>query len=150
MSKAMSSSGNKSRNRQAEAAREVPHGAATSKWEWVSAAIGLLIVLGTVGFLGYKAVTTDPLAPDVTLDHIGTERTSGGHVVKFRARNSGPSTASGLSISGALLDGAQVIEESEVVLDYLPPRAEREGGLIFRSDPAGYELRLEAKGYLDP
>jgi len=150
MSKSVPSPAKKNRNRQPDSAREAPHGAANSKWEWVSAALGLVLVLGTVGFIGYQALTLEPLVPDVTLDHIGTERTSGGHVVKFRARNAGPSTASALGISGELLDGGQVIETSDVVLDYLPPNAQRQGGLIFQNDPANYELRLEAKGYIDP
>lgn len=146
----MSPSRNSKQNRQQEEARQPPPGAATSKWEWVSAALGLLLVLGTVGYIGYNAVTTEAFPPVVTVEHTGTEPTSGGYVVKFRARNSGPATASALAISGELVDGSAVVEKSEVVLDYLPSHGEQQGGLIFRTDPAGLELRLEAKGYLDP
>ena len=146
----MSSPAKKNRDRPKDAAREPPHGAATSRWEWVTAGLGLLLVLGTVAYIGHEALTTAPLVPDVTLEHIRTEPTSGGHVVKFRAHNAGPSTAAGLSIIGELLDGAQVVEESEIVLDYLPAHGERLGGLIFRNDPARYDLRLEAQGYVDP
>lgn len=147
----MSTRSNKSRTRQLDASHEAaPHGAATSKWEWVTAGLGLLLVLTTVGYLGYEALTTDPAVPDITIDHIGTEQTAGGYIVRFRARNSGPATAAALGISGELYDATAVIESSEVVLDYLPSNADRQGGLIFQNDPARYELRLEAKGYFDP
>jgi uncharacterized protein (TIGR02588 family) len=88
--------------------------------------------------------------PEVTIEHIATERTAGGYVVTFRARNSGSATAAALSISGELSDGGAAVETSEIVLDYLAAESERQGGLIFRNDPAGYELRLEARGYVDP
>ena len=145
----MPDTGNKSRSRNSEA-RDAPPGAATSKWEWVIAALGFLLVLGTVGHIAYTALTTDPSVPVVTVDHITTESTKGGHVVTFRARNSGASTAAALTISGQLLDGTRVVETSEVVLDYLPSNGERQGGLIFQNDPARHEVRLEALGYADP
>ena len=140
----------KNRNRKQNAAGNARPGAATSKWEWVSGAFGLLLVLGMVGFIGFNAVTTDPFVPAVSLDHLGTEPTPGGYVVRFRARNSGAAAAAALTISGELYDGSTLLETSEVTLDYLPPRGERHGGLIFRNDPAGHDLRLEARGYVDP
>ena len=129
---------------------ETRAGAATSKWEWVAGAIGLVLVLGAVGFIGYNALTTAPRVPEVTIEHVGTEPTPGGYVVEFRARNSAPSTAAALTISGTLYDGSTEIETSQVTLDYLPPHGERRGGLIFRTDPAGHELSIEAEGYVDP
>jgi uncharacterized protein (TIGR02588 family) len=130
--------------------RETRPGAATSIWEWVAGAVGLVLVLGAIGFIAYNALTAEPSVPAVTVEHVGTQRNVGGYVVEFRARNSGPSTAASLAISGTLHNGSTEIERSEVTLDYLPPRGERQGGLIFQADPAGHELRLEAQGYVDP
>jgi uncharacterized protein (TIGR02588 family) len=130
--------------------RDTRPGAATSKWEWVAGAVGLVLVLGAIGYIAFNALTTEPSVPAVTVEHVGTERNDGGYVVKFRARNSRPSTAASLTISGTLHDGATEIESSEVTLDYLPPRGERKGGLIFQADPAVHDLRLEAEGYVDP
>lgn len=129
---------------------DAPPGAATSKWEWVAGAVGLFLLLGAVGFIAYNALTTDPSVPLVTVEHLGTERTPGGYVVEFRARNAGPATAAAVTISGTLLDGSIEIETSQATLDYLPPQGERQGGLIFQTDPAGHELSLEAEGYVDP
>lgn len=130
--------------------RYIRPGAATSKWEWVAAAVGLVLVLGAIGFIAYNALTAESSVPVVTVEHLSTERNAGGYVVEFRARNSGPSTAASLTISGTLYDGSTEIESSEVTLDYLPPRGKRKGGLIFQTDPAEHELRLEAEGYVDP
>ena len=141
-------SGNRDRKQSAHA-RALP-GAATSKWEWASGGLGLALVVGMVGFIGFNALTTDPFVPTITLDHLGTERTPGGHVVKFRARNSGAATAAALTISGELYDGSTLLESSEATIDYLPPRARRHGGLIFQNDPSAHDLRLEARGYVDP
>jgi uncharacterized protein (TIGR02588 family) len=140
----MAGKSNKSRE------RDTRPGVATSKWEWVAGAVGLVLVLGTVGFIAYNALTTEPSVPAVTVEHVGTERTPGGYVVEFRARNSGGATAASLAISGTLYDGSTEIETNQVTLDYLPPRGERQGGLIFQTDPAVHELRLEAEGYVDP
>ena len=130
--------------------RDTRPGAATSKWEWVAGAVGLVLVLGAIGFIAYNALTAEPSVPAVTVEHVGTERNPGGYVVEFRARNSGPSTAASLTISGTLHDGSTEIERSEVMHDYLPPRGERQGGLIFQTDPVRHELRLAAEGYVDP
>lgn len=149
MSNALASR-SRNRNRKQDASAKAPPGAATSKWEWVSAGLGLAVVAGMVGFIGFNALTTDPFVPAVTLDHLGTEQTPGGYVVRFRARNSGATTAAALTISGELHDGSTLLESSEVTLDYLPPRAERQGGLIFHNDPSAHDLRLEPRGYVDP
>jgi uncharacterized protein (TIGR02588 family) len=133
-----------------EQERDTRPGAATSKWEWVAGGVGLALVLGAVGFIAYNALTAEPSVPAVTVEHVGTQRNAGGYVVEFRARNSGPSTAASLTISGTLYDGSTGIETSQVTLDYLPPRGERRGGLIFQTDPAGHELKLKAQGYVDP
>jgi uncharacterized protein (TIGR02588 family) len=133
-----------------EQERDTRPGAATSKWEWVAGAVGLVLVLGAVGFIAYNALTAEPSVPAVTVEHVGTQRNAGGYVVEFRARNAGPSTAASLTISGTLYDGSTGIETSQVTLDYLPPRGERRGGLIFQTDPAGHELKLKAQGYVDP
>jgi uncharacterized protein (TIGR02588 family) len=123
---------------------------ATSKWEWISGGLGLLLVLTMLGYIGYNAMISEPSVPAVTIDYLSTEPTPGGFVVTFRARNSGPSTAASLLISGGLSNGTRIIETSEVTLDYLPPMGERRGGLIFHNDPGRYQLRLQPKSYVDP
>jgi uncharacterized protein (TIGR02588 family) len=127
-----------------------PRVTATSKWEWISGGLGLLLVLTMLGYIGTNAMTSEPSVPAITFDRLSTEPTTGGYVVTFRARNSGPSTAASLLISGGLSNGSRIIETSDVTLDYLPPLGERRGGLIFRNNPDRYQLRLEPKSYVEP
>ncbi len=140
----------KSLSQKSEGSSEIQPGSTTSKWEWVAAACGLLLVLGTLGYIVYYALTTQAQVPAVTAEAIHTEPTRGGHVVRFRARNHNSATAAGLQITGELRQGSSVVETSEITLDYLPPFSEREGGLIFQEDPARYELRIIPKAYREP
>ncbi len=133
-----------------EGSEQNHHASATSVWEWVVAGIGLLLVLGTIGYTAYYGLTTEAKVPGVTVEPVGIERIAGAYVARFRARNGTSRTAAALQITGELRQGSAVIETSRATLDYLPPFSEREGGLIFQVDPAGYELRVLPKGYTEP
>ena len=74
-----------------------------------------------------------------------------GYLVQFRAFNQGGSAAAELTIEG----GARQVrtastETSEAVLDYVPARSGREGGLWFSGDPRAGRLTLRATGYAEP
>ena len=73
-----------------------------------------------------------------------------GYLVQFRASNQGGSAAAELTIEGQLTGPDGDTEASEAVLDYLPPRSDREGGLVFSRDPRVGQLSLRAKGYAKP
>jgi uncharacterized protein (TIGR02588 family) len=122
----------------------------TSKWEWVAAALGLVLVVGMLGSIGYYGLTTSGSVPAVSIEHAGTESIPGGYVVRFRALNSSSSTAAALHIAGELREGGEVVESGQAVVDYLPGHSERQGGLFFRQDPNRYELRLYPLGYVEP
>jgi uncharacterized protein (TIGR02588 family) len=55
-----------------------------------------------------------------------------------------------LLVEGVLKDGAEIIETSEVTIDYVPAGSQRQAGLFFIRDPQQYELQLSAKGYEQP
>lgn len=123
---------------------------ATSTWEWVVAAVGLLLVVGSIAFMIYEGIWGDhsPPAVRIQLDSIG--ETENGYLVRFRASNSGGSTAEGLTIEGQLSNDDQSIETSETTLDYLPSHSERKGGLFFTRNPRDLQLSIRALGYEDP
>jgi uncharacterized protein (TIGR02588 family) len=118
--------------------------------EWVVAAIGAALVAGTIGYLVFLALSRDEAPPDVQVVAGSVHAARHGYVVEFRAINAGAKAAAELLIEGELEGPDGVVETSEATIDYLPPRSEREGGLIFSQDPRRYELRLGAKGYVDP
>jgi uncharacterized protein (TIGR02588 family) len=55
-----------------------------------------------------------------------------------------------VTIEGKVVAPDGATERAEAVLDYLPPRSDREGALLFTTDPRRGELRLRATGYAKP
>jgi uncharacterized protein (TIGR02588 family) len=122
----------------------------TSRWEWVSAAAGALLVAGAIGFLVHEAVVRSPEPPAITFEIDSVAAAPNGFLVQFRARNHGWTTAAGLQVAGELRAGGRSVETSEATLQYLPARAERAAGLFFTEDPRAHELTLRAVGYQTP
>lgn len=122
----------------------------TSLWEWVVAAIGLLLVVGSIGFMVYEGIWGDHSPPAVRIQLDSIAATENGYLVRFRATNSGGSTAEGLTIEGQLSKDDQNVETTETTLDYLPSHSVRKGGLFFTRDPRQFELSIRALGYEEP
>jgi uncharacterized protein (TIGR02588 family) len=118
--------------------------------EWVVAALGALLVAGTIGYLAWLTISRDETPPDVQVVAGRVHALQNGWLVEFRAVNTGATAAAQLLVEGELAGEGGVVETAEATIDYLPPRSEREGGLLFSHDPRRHELRLGAKGYVDP
>ena len=118
--------------------------------EWIVAAVGLVLVLSTIGFTFYRAwrETETPPAVSVTVETIVAQ--DAGYLVTFRALNEGEGTAAAVTVEGVLLQDGEEIELSTASLDFVPSFSERQGGLFFTEDPEQYELQLRATGYADP
>src|SRR5688572_22051116 len=119
-------------------------------WMWGIALLGLALVAGSIAFMVYEAVAGDSSPPDIKVHVDATIQIRKGYLVKFRAVNDGGSTAEGLTVEGVLRNGAEILETSDTVVEYVPAHSEREGGLFFTSDPRQYQLQLRAKGYENP
>ena len=119
-------------------------------WVWAIGLLGLVFILGSVGFALYEAIAGDSSPPDVTVELESATPTQNGYLVEFRVLNEGGSTAAGLTVEGELLNGTEIVETSDTTLEYLPSHSERQGGLFFTEDPRQYELQLRAKGYEVP
>lgn len=118
--------------------------------EWIAAAIGLALVLGALWVLLSHGFSGVQKPPDVSLRVVEVQRTTGGWLVQFEARNGGDRTASELGVRGELVAADSVTETAETTLDFLPGGSTRNGGLFFTRDPASAQLRLTAMGYRDP
>lgn len=123
---------------------------ASSRWEWVAAAVSTALVLAVVGYLLYDAVARPRTPPSVTVQVDTVLRAGGLWVVRFHARNEGHTTAAAIHVQGELLEGQRVVETSEAVLDFVPGESVRHGGLFFRMNPRAYRLELRANGYQEP
>jgi uncharacterized protein (TIGR02588 family) len=118
--------------------------------EWPVAALGAVLVGGAIAFLVYQSLLRDLSPPDIRLVAEQVLDLRNGYLVRFSAFNEGQSTAAEVAIEGELVGSDGEVEISEVVLDYLPPRSSREGGLLFENDPRAGALTLRARGYAKP
>ncbi len=118
--------------------------------EWVASGIGLLLVLGIFGVIGWQAFNGATTPPVVTVEVENVAPVEGGYRVLFRARNSAGEAAAQVEIKGTLSAAGTDAEISRVVLDYIPGRSERRGGLFFVRDPRSGALAVRATGFAEP
>jgi uncharacterized protein (TIGR02588 family) len=137
------------RQRRGEA-QQVNANDAPPPWEWAVALLGLVLVLGSIGFLAYQVVAGDDSPPDVLIRADAILPVKSGYLVQIRAVNQGGSTAAELRIEGTLRGESGNVETSETVIDYVPAHSHRKGGLFFTQDPRQFTLQLRAKGYAEP
>jgi uncharacterized protein (TIGR02588 family) len=119
-------------------------------WMWGLGLLGLLFVLGSIGYMLYEALAGDSSPPDVSVKIQSVLPTQNGFRVEFRVVNAGGRAAKGLNVAGELRAGDDVVETSETTIDYVPSHSERQGGLFFTLDPQLYDLQLRAEGYETP
>lgn len=119
-------------------------------WERIVAFVGLLLLLGLLGFMIREAIWGDESLPDIVLAAEKVQQNGNDYVVSFVARNGGGKTAAAVVIGAKLVRDGKVIEEAEAVLDYLPSHSERRGGLVFVNDPRDGTVQVAARGYADP
>lgn len=123
----------------------------TVPWlEWIASGIGLLLVLGIFGVIGWQAFNGAAMPPAIAVEAQSITQTEGGYRVLFRARNTSGGAAAQVEIEGKLSGGNDHEEASRVVLDYIPGHSSREGGLFFTRDPRAGALNLRATGYAEP
>lgn len=122
----------------------------TSITEWIIAGISCVALLSVLAYLVADGLGAHNGAPQIVVLPVGTTASHGGYVVEFSASNREGKSVAAVEIKGELRDGNEVVEESSVVLDYVPQKSERRGALTFTTDPEGYELRLYAGGYIEP
>lgn len=121
-----------------------------SRWEWLTAAVGLLLVVGTIGFMSYEAATGGDSPPVIEVAVDSVRRVPGGHVVHFTARNLGDRAGAQVVVEGRVAREGGEPATSQTTLDYVPGQSERGGGLFFPVEPAADRLTLQALGYVRP
>lgn len=124
--------------------------AAPPFWEWVAAGVGLLLVLASIGVLGYYAWTEDARGPQPVAQVVAIEQQPAGWLVSVRVHNRSQAPAAALRLTGQLRQGAEILEERELELQYLPGGSSREGGLFFSRDPRQHRLEWAFGSYERP
>lgn len=122
----------------------------TSLIEWIVAAIGLILVLFSIGFLAYKGVTSKDSPPNLTVKVTSIEHLSNGYLVEFKVRNEGERPAASVVIEGKLSSGEKEIETKTTTINYIASESERNGGLFYTENPEQNNLEIKAIGYENP
>lgn len=122
----------------------------TSLLEWAAAGLGLMLTLGVLAYEIREAVVDRGGPPSLTVSGEPAEAAGGGFVVPLTVRNASDATAADVEVRAVLERDGQVVEERRASFAYVPGRGEATGGVIFRTDPASAQLRLEPEGYQDP
>ncbi|MGI8639738.1 MAG: hypothetical protein ACR2MG_07265 [Pyrinomonadaceae bacterium] len=121
-----------------------------SIWEWIIAAVGLILVVGSIGLTAYRATTEETTPPILEITFEPSVPTANGYLVKFQVKNTGNQTAAALTIEGELKNGADSAETSTATLAYAPANSVRQGGLFFTKNPQNFDLQIRATGYEEP
>jgi uncharacterized protein (TIGR02588 family) len=120
--------------------------------EWIIAVIGVILVVGSIGFLLYSAIIQTDKPPTLIVNKKPTETVEGGFLVKFVLENKGENNAAAVTVEGKLMNGEKEIETSSASISYAPSNSKREGGLFFNENPDDpkFKLELRALGYEKP
>lgn len=117
--------------------------------EWTVFAVGLVLVMATLGYLIREVVTTGSKPPEVVVNLGPARPVTHGFQVPVTVVNRGDGVAEGVSVTITL---ATKTEREDAVLDiaFLPRQSRREGWVTFRSDPGTGDLRVGPVVYASP
>lgn len=118
----------------------------TSFFEWTVAAVGLILVLFTLGFVTYEAFYSKDTPPNLVVKSTSTKKLTEGYLIEFTVKNTGERTAANVIIEGKLSNG----ETKTITMDYVAAKSEQSGGLFFKADPRANNLEINTIGYVNP
>lgn len=112
-------------------------------------ALGVALLAGVVGTLGWDALRGERAPPAFRFEVVGVGPAGDGrHAVRFRVRNEGDAAVENLGVEGRL--AAEPPETAGLTLDFLAAGEEREAALVFAADPARHPLSLAATNFTSP
>ena len=116
--------------------------------EWCVFGVGLVLVLGALGFLAYDGAQTGERPPLIEIELKESVAAGEGFQVPVVVSNRGDMTAGDVHVEVTLEGGAA--ERGEFRIAFLPRRSTREGVVTFHTDPRSGRLRARVLGYEKP
>jgi len=110
--------------------------------EWSVFAAGLVLVLGTLGFLVRESLVVAGGPPEVVARLGPPKAAAGGFMVPVEVRNMGQGTAEDVQVTVILELPQGGPEEAVLGIAFLPRDSRRNGWVTFQSDPGRGTLRL--------
>lgn len=118
--------------------------------EWLVFGISLLLVLGTLGFLGYDATQQTGNPPDIVVE-LGTPQQASQHyLVPVSVTNKGDDIAEEVTVQVSLERAGEEPEDAEFTVAMLPRDATREGWVTFTDDPSSGTMQIHVLGFERP
>ena len=118
--------------------------------EWSVFAVGLALVLFTLGYLVYEGATMGDAPPSIEA-RLGTpEQRPHNFIVPVTLLNHGDQTAESVTVEVVLENEGQEKERGELFVAFLPRRARHEGWVAFSQDPRAGRLKARVLGYGKP
>lgn len=122
-----------------------------NRLEWAVFGVGLVLILGLLGYLAYDALTLDGRPPVVDVQLGGSESRNGTYQVPVTLRNLGDETAEAVTVEVVLIQGDSEIETAELTIDFLPRSSTRSGWVTFLTDPRSVdEIEPRVLGFQVP
>ena len=121
-------------------------GSGTSTGEYVIGAIGALLVVALLAFLGHQAVVRRT-GPELSVEVTRVDAGPTGYAVHVEVTNHGGTTASGVVVSGRLTRGGPPVDSATTTVAYVPPDSTRTAALVFDEDPSPGRLTVGVDGY---
>ncbi|HJR62986.1 MAG TPA: hypothetical protein VJ803_04745 [Gemmatimonadaceae bacterium] len=103
--------------------------------EWSVFGIGLLVVIGTLGFLVADSVANEASPPALLVSTGAARPTEAGFLLPVTVRNAGGITAENVLIEVVVRVDGRPAERAELRMGFVPRRAMREGWVVLATDP---------------
>lgn len=125
-------------------------GKSVTALEYVVAALGCVLVFGSIAFMVYTEVVASDKPPMLNVAVKKVERLDSGYLVTFDVKNEGEYAAASATVKGELISDGKAKETRTTTVAYVPAKSTRSGGLFFSSDPDEHKLEINAMGYSEP
>ncbi|GAA4737789.1 hypothetical protein GCM10023328_18080 [Modestobacter marinus] len=122
----------------------------TSRNEYLLGAVGALVILLVLAFLGYQAVVVRDGVPRLEVTAAVAERVGEGWVVPVEVVNEGGQTVEQVHVTGVLSRDGEEVQQATATFAYLAPSSEQSGALLFSEDPTDGTLEIRPAAYTLP
>lgn len=114
--------------------------------EWLIAAVGIVLVVGNFGYLGWRAAQ-EKTPPSFVAEIASVEPSNQGFLVRINVKNNGGTPVADLRLI-ATFSGTE--KSSEVMIDYLPSRSNRTAGFLTNDPVKPDEVTFHFESFTEP